>query len=112
MEQTARPAKTAFSPLPWIIGKAAGGIAAALGSLTMAWSLTHTPFGEQANPWPAIILALAGFLVFIGAGRVLAKHADAATQPLTSTKRASALSWSLLLLFAAGFLLFVYFMTL
>jgi hypothetical protein len=111
MERTSHPVRPEFSLLPWMIARAVGGIAATLGSLATAWSLTHAPYREQANPWPVLILVLAGFLIFIGAGRALAKHADAATPPLASTDRASVLSWSLLLLLAAGFLLFVHFMT-
>jgi heme A synthase len=111
MEQASRPARSEFSLLPWMVAKATGGITGALGSLAWVWTLTHAPQGEQANPWPVLILALAGFLVFIGAGRALSKHADAANPPVASAGRASVLSWTLLLLLAAGFLLFVHFMT-
>lgn len=110
MDRTSRPARSGFTRLPWMVAKAGGGIAAALGSLAAVWTLTHAPRGEQANPWSALILALAGFLVFIGAGRALAKRADAANPPVASAGRASMLPWALLLLLAAGFLLFVHFM--
>jgi hypothetical protein len=111
MKRISRQARPEFSQLPWMIAKAAGGLATALGSLAAAWTLTHSLHGEQVNPWPALILALAGFLVFMGTGRVLAKHEDAANRPVASTIRASVLSWLLLVLLAAGFLLFVHFMT-
>jgi zinc transporter ZupT len=109
MKRISRRARPEFSQLPWMIAKTAGGLAAALGGLAAAWTLTHSP---QVNPWPTLILALAGFLLFIGADRVLAKRADTANRPVASTRRASVLSWLLLVLLAAGFLLFVHFITL
>ena len=111
MKRTSRRARPGFSQLPWMIAKTVGGLAAALGGLAASWTLTHTPHGKQANPWPTLILALAGFLVFIGTDRVLAKRADTANQPRDSTRCASVLSWSLLMLLAAGFLFFVHFIS-
>lgn len=111
MKRTSRRARFEFSQLLWMIAKTVGGVAAGLGSLVAAWTVTHTPHSEQADPWPALILALAGLLVFIGTDRVLAKRADTANQPGDSTRCASVLSWFLLVLLAAGFLLFVHFIT-
>ena len=111
MKRTSRRARFEFSQLLWMIAKTVGGLAAALGGLAATWTLTHTPHSEQADPWPALILALAGFLVFIGTERVLAKRADTASRPVASTRRASVLPWFLLVLLAAGFLLFVHFIT-
>jgi hypothetical protein len=111
VKRTSRRARFEFSQLPWMIAKTAGGLAAALGGLAAAWTLTHSLHGEQADFWPALIFALAGFLLFIGADRVLAKRADTANRPVASTRRASVLPWFLLVLLAAGFLLLVHFIT-
>lgn len=40
MERTTRPARSEFSLLPWMIAKAVGGIAAALGTLRVGYSLS------------------------------------------------------------------------
>lgn len=111
MARHSHPSRSGFSLLPWMLAKTAGGIAAVLGSLAAAWSLSHASHADQAPPWPALILALAGFLAFIGAGRALAKHVGAATPPVASSRRTSVLSWSLLLVLASGFLIFVQLMT-
>lgn len=104
-------ARSESSLLPWMLAQAAGGIAAALGSGAVVWTLAHASTGERSFPWPALILALAGFVVFVGARGALAARAAAAATPPASSVRASALSWSLLLVLAAGFLVFVHLTT-
>jgi hypothetical protein len=113
MEKPTPPIRSEFRQLPWMVAKTIGGIAAALGTLMLAWAMTRDTHAALADHLPAVILTIAGFLVFIVAGGALAKPSgrDNATVQPAERRRGSLLSWSLFLLLAAGFLIFVHFMT-
>jgi hypothetical protein len=114
MGEITRQARAEFRQLPLIIGKLAGGIAAVSGFTVAVVVVTRKPEWSAGEILPALLAGCAGVAVFVLSARALRRRlaGPGADEPLTaSSGRTSLLSWGLLLLFAAIFLTFVWFMT-
>lgn len=99
--------------LPLVLCKLTGGITAALGFTSVVFISTRKPsvlIGDLIMP---LLAAIAGIVVFLLSNKMLARCSTVITQGARAAERTrtSILSWTLLLVFAAAFLAWVYFMT-
>jgi hypothetical protein len=89
---------TEIKILPMMIGKALGGIAAALGVGVGVYRATHGAASGAVNA--ALAVAALGVAVFAVSGRLMSMRTSAAETPGRS--RQSALAWLILVLLALG----------
>lgn len=111
MGKLSKQAGSELKQLPLTLGKLLGGIMAVAGFGTAIWVDTRGAGSSQSVVTVALLAGVAGIVLFVLAGRKMAARAlVTGTQLSKSDKRnTSILSWSLLLLFAAIFLLGVMF---
>ncbi len=105
--------KKELGQLPLILCKLTGGITAVLGFTSVVFISTRKPSVLPGDLIMPLFATIAGIAVFLLSNKMLAKHSIAITQEARPTERTrmSILSWTLLLVFAAIFLAWVYFMT-
>jgi zinc transporter ZupT len=111
MEPLKHQIRSELKQLPLMLGKLFGGIAAVVGFTAIVLIQTRK-LGSPLMPF--VFLGSGGIIVFMISARLLTKRLTInTTEPLTPANktRTSALSWSLLLLFAGLFLICIYFMT-
>lgn len=105
--------KKELRQLPLILCKLIGGITAVLGFTSVVLISTRKSNASSGDQILPLLATLAGIAVFLLSNRMLARYSidiNRATQTAEKT-RLSILSWILLLVLAAIFLAWVYFMT-
>lgn len=105
--------KKELRQLPLILLKLTGGITAVLGFTSFVVIATRKSNALSGKIILTLIVSIAGVSVFLLSSRILAKHSSVVTESARPNEktRMSILSWILLLVFAAIFLAWVYFMT-
>lgn len=100
--------------LPFMLGKLVGGAMAALGAGAAVTMLGNRPGTAPSDAVPFAAAAVTGIVIFAISSRMLAcrtgRAATADTRPAHS-RRMSVISWTVMLLLAAGFLLVTYLVT-
>jgi len=103
--------RSEWKQLPFMIGKALGGIVAVIGFTTAIVIATRRSDPTFADILPSALFGASGILLFVLSSRLLARRLAGcpSEQPVSdSPMRAGALPWAILLLLAAIVLLIAY----
>lgn len=113
MGEIVEKARDELRQLPFMLGKVLGGLMAVGGSTVMVVILTRKPGHTVADILPSALLGGTGIVVFVLSAWLLDKRlAEHGSEGATaSSLRTSLLSWAILLLFGAIFLVCSYFLT-
>lgn len=111
MKNLFRQARSELRLLPLMLGKLAGGTVAALGTAAAVVMASNRPGTSPADALPYVAAAVAGIVIFAFSTRMLArrlKNGVPDDAPPSASSRTSLISWFVLILLAAGFLLFAF----
>jgi zinc transporter ZupT len=103
--------RSEIKQLPFMIGKALGGIMAVIGFTAAVVIITRRAAPAFADILPSALFGCLGILVFVFSSRLLTRRLaeNPAEHPVPENRsRASMLSWAILLLLAAIFLVATY----
>jgi hypothetical protein len=103
--------RSELKQLPFMIGKTLGGILAVIGFTAAVVQSTRRADASFTDILPSAFLGCMGILIFVLSSRLLATRLaeNAAENPVPGKQpRTSMLSWAILLLLAALFLLWTY----
>lgn len=95
--------------LPWTLAKLAGGLISAIGFGGAVVVLTRRPDASWGGVMAWVLAGVLGLVLFLASSRSLARRTEAEELPPTGKERmkASALSWMILLILAALFVVIV-----
>jgi hypothetical protein len=108
MRDLLRQARSELRLLPFMLGKLVGGVMAALGAAAAVAMLGNRPGTSPSDALPYAVAAVAGIIVFAVSSRMLSRRSGNVTAVAATpapSLRMSVVSWTVLLLLAAGFLL-------
>jgi len=108
MGDICRRTRSELRLLPFMLGKLVGGAMAAVGAGAAMAMLGNRPGTTPSDALPYAAAAVAGLILFAVSSRMLARRAgteEPASGTTTHSRRMSVISWTVLLLLAAGFLL-------
>lgn len=114
MGKIIRQTGSEIKQLPLLLCKLLGGIMAATGLPGAVYMMTRRANPSLQDILPYLLAGAAGTVIFVASSRALARRVDGngfQTLPAKDKNRISVISWLILLILAAVFLLFTYFVT-